>query len=164
MLFLQKKMRVQMTKINKIIYFVIAVIFFIFFDFYFSNLIINSRFSLKENGIFDIIFVQNTGAAFSILENAPLILILFAVAAIFLITLYGIKHIDKFSAFACFWAALLIAGIGCNLYERLSYGYVRDFFKLNFIDFPVFNISDIFINIGVLALIVIILKNKYLKK
>lgn len=153
-----------MTKINKIIYFVIAVIFFIFFDFYFSNLIINSRFSLKENGIFDIIFVQNTGAAFSILENAPLILILFAVAAIFLIILYGIKHIDKFSAFACFWAALLIAGIGCNLYERLSYGYVRDFFKLNFIDFPVFNISDIFINIGVLALIVIILKNKYLKK
>ena len=50
------------------------------------------------------------------------------------------------------------------LYERISLGYVRDFFKLNFIDFPVFNISDMLINIGVLALIVIIIKNKYLKK
>ena len=43
-------------------------------------------------------------------------------------------------------------------------GYVRDFFKLNFVDFPVFNISDIFITIGVLALIVLIVKNKYLRK
>ena len=58
---------------------------------------------------------------------------------------------------------MLIAGISCNLYERIEFGYVRDFFKLNFIDFPVFNISDIFINISVLALIIIIIKNKYLK-
>ena len=49
------------------------------------------------------------------------------------------------------------------MYERMAFGYVRDFFKLNFIDFPVFNISDIFINVGVIAIIVIILKNKYIK-
>ena len=59
---------------------------------------------------------------------------------------------------------MLVAGISCNLFERISYGYVRDFIKLNFIDFPVFNISDIFINIGVLAIIIIIIKNKYIKK
>lgn len=153
-----------MTKINKIIYFVLAVIFFVVFDFYFSNLLINTRFVASENSFIDIIFVQNTGAAFSILENAPILLILLALFAIALIIVYGIKHIDKFSVFACFWTALLISGIGCNLYERLFFGYVRDFFKLNFIDFPVFNISDIFINVGVFALIIIILKNKYLKK
>jgi len=153
-----------MTKINKITYFILTLIFFIIFDFYFSNLLINSRFQLNKNEIFDIVFVQNTGAAFSLLENAPIILILFAIAAILLIIIYGIKHIDKFSSFACFWTAMLISGIGCNLYERITFGYVRDFFKLRFIDFPVFNISDIFINIGVFALIVIILKNKYLKK
>ena len=134
------------------------------FDIYFSNLIVNTYFTGFENGLVDIVFVQNTGAAFSLLENSPLILILFAIAAIVLIIAYGIRNIEKFSSFACFWTALLIAGIGCNLYERLSLGYVRDFFKLNFINFPVFNISDIFINIGVLALIVLIIKNKYLKK
>lgn len=153
-----------MTKINKIIYFVLTLFFFIFLDFYFSNLLLSSKFNIPDNDFLSIIFVQNTGAAFSLLENNPLILILFAVAAILLIIIYGIKHVEKFSTFACFWTALLISGIGCNLYERICFGYVRDFFKLNFIDFPVFNISDIFINIGVIALIVIIIKNKYLKK
>jgi signal peptidase II len=153
-----------MTKINKIVYFILAIIFFTFFDFYFSNLLINSRFSIADNDLFSIIFVQNTGAAFSLLENNPLLLILFASVAIMLIVVYGIKHAEKFSVFACFWAALLISGIGCNLYERIFYGYVRDFFKINIINFPVFNISDIFINIGVIALIIIIIKNKYLKK
>ena len=153
-----------MTKINKIVYFVLTLIFFIFFDFYFSNLLLSSRFNIPDNDFLSIIFVQNTGAAFSLLENNPITLILFAVAAILLIVIYGIRNVEKFSAFACLWTALLISGIGCNPYERIYFGYVRDFFKLNFVDFPVFNISDIFINIGVIALIVIIIKNKYLKK
>ena len=42
----------------------------------------------------------------------------------------------------------------------ISLGYVRDFIKLNFINFPIFNISDIFINISVLAIMVIIIKNE----
>ena len=153
-----------MNKVNKVVYFVLALIFFILFDSYFSNLLIKTRLAVEENSLIDIVFVQNSGAAFSLLENAPLILILFAIFAILLIVVYGVRNIEKFSTIACFWAALLIAGIGCNLYERIAYGYVRDFFKLNFIDFPVFNISDIFINIGVIALIVLIIKNKYLKK
>lgn len=37
---------------------------------------------------------------------------------------------------------------------------VRDFFELTFVNFPVFNISDIFINIGVIALIILILLKK----
>ena len=41
------------------------------------------------------------------------------------------------------------------LYERIHFGFVRDFFKLNFIDFPVFNISDIFINIGVFVILIL---------
>ena len=153
-----------MTKFSKIIYFFISIIFFIAFDLYFSELILSSlRFKIQENKILDLIFVQNTGAAFSILENSKLFLIIFAIIAIILLITYMINHIEKFSTFASFWLAMLISGISCNMYERITLGYVRDFFKLNFIDFPVFNISDIFINIGVFAIIVIIIKNKYLK-
>lgn len=149
---------------NKIIYFIISLIFFICFDLYFSELILNDlRFKVQENGFVDLIFVQNTGAAFSILENYKLFLIVFSIIAIFAISVYVIRHLEKFSTISVFWAAMLLAGIGCNVYERIAFGYVRDFFKLNFIDFPVFNISDIFINIGVLAIIIIIIKNKYLK-
>lgn len=155
----------MMSKTSKIIYFIISVIFFIVFDFYFSNLIINSlRFTPQNNPLVDLIFVQNTGAAFSILENYTGFLISFAVIAILIILVYSARNVEKFSVFAGFWAAMLVAGVGCNLYERIAFGYVRDFFKLTFVDFPVFNISDMFINISVIALIVIIIKNKYLKK
>lgn len=153
-----------MTKLNKIIYFIVSLIFFIGFDLYFSDLILNDiRFKVAENKFMSLIFVQNTGAAFNILEDYKIFLILFAIAAIFVISSYIFRHLEKFSTISVFWAAMLLAGIGCNMYERMSFGYVRDFFKLNFIEFPVFNISDIFINIGVIAIIVIILKNKYIK-
>lgn len=153
-----------MTRASKIVYLIFTSIFLIIFDLYFSGIILDSlRFKLKENPIIDLIFVQNTGAAFNILENSKLFLILFSAAAIFIILFYAIKNASKYSAMAGFWAAMLIAGISCNMYERIAFGYVRDFFKLNFIEFPVFNISDIFINISVLAIIVIIIKNKYLR-
>lgn len=153
-----------MTKDNKIIYLLVSIIFFIVFDLYFSALILDVlRFKVPQNPLIDLIFVQNTGAAFSILEDYKLFLISFSIVAILLILIYAIKNIEKFSTFAVFFASMLIAGVGCNLYERIAFGYVRDFLKLNFIDFPVFNISDIFINISVIALIVIIIKNKYLK-
>lgn len=153
-----------MSKTNKIIYFIFSIIFFIAFDSYFSELILNNlRFSIPKNDFLDLIFVQNTGAAFNLLENYKVFLITFAICAIVTILAYAVRNAEKFSAFACFWAAMLVAGISCNMYERITLGYVRDFFKLNFIDFPVFNISDIFINIGVLAIIIIIIKNKYLR-
>ena len=153
-----------MTKASKIAYLITTSIFLIIFDLYFSGVILDSlRFKLEENPVFDLIVVQNTGAAFSILENSKVFLILFSAAAVFIILFYAIKNVSKFSAMAGFWAAMLIAGISCNMYERIAYGYVRDFFKLNFVEFPVFNISDIFINISVLAIIIIIIKNKYLR-
>lgn len=116
--------------------------------------------TMSSNPVFDLIFIQNTGAAFSILENSKIFLISFSAFAILAMIIYLIKNIQKASSFAIFWASLLIAGVFCNMYERIAYGYVRDFFKLNFIDFPVFNISDIFINISVIAIVIIIITNE----
>ena len=116
--------------------------------------------TMPTNPVFDLIFIQNTGAAFSILENSKIFLISFSALAILTMIFYLIKHIQKASTFAIFWTSHLIAGVFCNMYERIAYGYVRDFFKLNFIDFPVFNISDIFINISVVAIVIIIITNE----
>ena len=114
-----------MTKASKIAYLIVASVFLIAFDLYFSGLILNSlRFKLEENPVFDLIFVQNTGAAFSILENSKAFLILFSAAAIFIILFYAVKNASKYSAMAGFWAAMLIAGISCNMYERIVFGYV----------------------------------------
>ena len=149
-----------MTKASKISYFLVSIIFFIAFDIYFSNIMMSCVETMPSNPVFDLIFIQNTGAAFSILENSKIFLISFSAFAILAMIIYLIKNIQKASTFAIFWASLLIAGVFCNMYERIAYGYVRDFFKLNFIDFPVFNISDIFINISVVAIVIIIITNE----
>ncbi len=154
-----------MQRTSKISYLLISTVFFIIFDIFFSGLIIDSvRYKMPDNPLLDLIYVQNTGAAFSILENSKIFLIGFSIIAIAAILVYGIKNIHRYSVFTLYWISMLVAGIACNLYERIAFGYVRDFFKLNFVNFPVFNISDIFINVGVFAIVVIIIKHNYITK
>ena len=80
--------------------------------------------------------------------------------ALVLLFMHVVHHIKSISLKTCFFIAILSAGIAGNLHERIVYGFVRDYFHLNFVNFPVFNISDIFINLGVIALIIMILIKK----
>lgn len=151
------------SRISKTVYFIICFVFFTFVTLYFSNLIVNniSHGSVYSNSLFSLDYVENTGAAFSILENFQEIIIIGSVVAICWIFSFIIRNISNISMMSIFFLALVASGIGGNLHERIAYGFVRDFIQLNFINFPVFNISDIFINIGVLAIILIIIfKNK----
>lgn len=149
-----------MSKTSKTIYFFISVLFFIFFDIYFSNAIIENIPNFSQNSVFDLIFTKNTGAAFSILQNSKMFLISFSVFAILYISIFLVKSIQKASGISIFWTAMLVSGIFCNMYERIVFGYVRDFIQLNFVDFPVFNLSDIFINVSVFSIVVIIIANE----
>ena len=158
-----QKMGKKMSKNSKIIYFFITAIFFIIIDVYFSEFIIKNGYKLAENSFFSLTFIQNEGAAFSLFEGLKAFLITFSALSILFIIFYTIKQILKISSLGLFFVSLLTAGIFCNMAERICFGYVRDYIKLNFIDFPVFNISDIFINIAVCALILIIIKNNLYK-
>ena len=153
-----------MSKMSKLLFFFVSLIFFVMFDMYYSNVIMSNIENLPQNPVFDLIFVQNTGAAFSILENSKVFLITFSVCAILGIIYYLVKHINKASGLAIFWTSLLVSGIFCNMWERITFGFVRDFFKLNFVNFPVFNISDVFINISVFAIVIIIVKYNFANK
>ena len=148
-----------MNKTSKYIYFAFCYVFFIFVNIYTSNILVeNLTNGLKlDNPVFSINYVKNTGAAFSILKDARELLIILAVIALVLLIMYVIKNIKKISLKECFFIALLSGGIAGNLHERITYGFVRDYFQLNFVNFPVFNISDIFINVGVIALIILII-------
>ncbi|MBO7526901.1 MAG: signal peptidase II, partial [Clostridia bacterium] len=44
---------------------------------------------------------------------------------------------------------MILSGAICNLLDRITFGYVRDFIKLDFINFPIFNIADSAICVGV---------------
>lgn len=151
-----------MEKTSKFIYFVICYVFFIFTDLYLSNILVDKLIHgyKLSNPVFSLNYIKNTGAAFSILQNSRELLIILSMVALVLLALHVIHNLKSISLKSCFFIALLSAGIAGNLHERIIYGYVRDYFQLNFINFPVFNISDILINVGVIALIIMILIKK----
>lgn len=151
-----------MEKTSKFIYFVICYVFFIFTDLYLSNILVDKLVHgyRLSNPVFSLNYIKNTGAAFSILQNSRELLIILSMIALVLLALHVIHNLKSISLKSCFFIALLSAGIAGNLHERIIYGYVRDYFQLNFISFPVFNISDILINVGVIALIIMILIKK----
>ncbi len=150
-------------KISNFLYFIVCYVFFIYVNISLSNFIvyhIRDGYRFTSN-VISLHYVKNTGAAFSILQDSREILIILSVIALVLLFLYALKHIKSISMKSLFFIALLSAGIAGNLHERISLGYVRDFFEFSFVNnFPVFNVSDIFINIGVIALIILILLKK----
>ena len=151
----------KLSKNNKIIYFILCVITTSLLDLYSSGYIIENQQSFQQNcfsKFIEFTYYENTGAAFSILENTTLLLILIGFFSIIAITYLLLKHIDKAKTFDCFLIAMLFSGILCNTYERITLGFVRDYFQLKTVYFPVFNISDILINISVLAIIVVTIK------
>ena len=104
--------------------------------------------------------VHNDGAAWGIFSNYQFIIIIGTIISFFVIYkfTYGFKTNTRNNiAFG-----LLLGGLSGNLIDRLFLGYVRDF--LDFIifsyDFPVFNIADVAIVIGVLLLIIAIIKGE----
>lgn len=151
-----------MKKRSNFIYFFVSFIFLSFVDFYYSQIITTKllsgwRFSSK---FINIIYAENTGAAFSIMRDYTEFLTALSMIAIVAIIFYVLKNLETAGKKEIFFLSFLAAGILGNFYERVSLGYVRDFFDIPFINFPIFNISDVFINIGVIGIIILILIRK----
>lgn len=151
-----------MKKLSNFIYFCITFLFFTYTDLFFSNLIAHKLLNgwHFSNRLISVAYAENTGAAFSIMQHSTKILIVLSILAIFGIFYFVIKNSETILKKELFFLSFLTAGILGNLYERIFLGYVRDFFDLTFVTFPIFNISDIFINIGVLGIIILILLSK----
>lgn len=147
---------------TKILYFITCFVFFIILDLFLSNLLVQSMaHGLHFNTpVLKLHYLENTGAAFNILHDAREALIIFSASAITLLFVYVINNLQRLKGTTLFWIALLCAGTFGNMHERIILGCVRDFFELTFIKFPVFNISDIMINVSVIALVIIILFKK----
>lgn len=154
-------MKTKKYKLNPITYFFVCLSTMIAFDLVLTDYILHNIFVSSDFKFLDIVYVQNTGAAFSSFPHSAIFLAVISILAVILIIMELIKNKDRYSILTCFFSAMLCSGIICNTYERLVLGYVRDFINLKFIKFPVFNISDVLINLGVLAIIVLIITKKY---
>ena len=115
---------------------------------------------LFENPVIRLTFVHNTGAAFNLFESRiPFLIAVGVLALIYIIHRVYISK-DSLNKASAVGFALMTSGLAHNMYERISLGYVRDYFDLNFINFPVFNMADVLITCGAVILISQIIAKK----
>lgn len=98
--------------------------------------------------IMEFLYVENRGIAFGMLQGKshfiiPLTIVILAVCIYFLI--YYIKKSKHLPSIAL---TFIIGGAIGNLIDKLRLGYVVDFLHTTFMEFPVFNLADVFVCVG----------------
>ena len=97
--------------------------------------------------VFHLTFVKNPGAAFGMLSNSRWVFMVTSTVAIIAVMYYLIRHrpTNKWLV----WGLSMIVGGGIgNMIDRISLGYVVDFFDFTLINFAVFNVADSFVCVG----------------
>ena len=124
----------------------------------FSKFVIVNTFDFEEEVVvirdfFSIFYIRNTGAAFGIFSSHTMLL---TVITLFIIYIF-IKYVNKnkFCILEEVSYGLIFGGAPGNLFDRIVNGYVIDFLSFNIFgySFPVFNVADICVVIGVFLLI-----------
>ena len=142
------------------LYFLSLSIFIVLIDqftkylmFYNKKLFINKDFLL-----FKLDFVKNYGAAFNLFSGSRIFLSLTSILFSILL-IYLIFRKNTLNSFDLYSYSFILGGTIGNGIDRIYKGFVVDFINLNIINFPVFNIADISINIGFIILLYNIFKN-----
>lgn len=107
-------------------------------------------------GVLRLHYLENRGAAFGILQNQRwlfAVLTIAILAAVIYVVIRMPKTRHYLPAFLlCF---ILIAGAVGNFYDRIAHGYVVDFIYFCLIDFPIFNLADIYVTCSLFAFLVL---------
>lgn len=135
----------------------------IVFYFLFSALVIGldqwvkfwivSNFALGDTqniipNILSFTYVQNTGAAWSIFEGQMGFFTVITLIAVVVVTYLLVRYRNENKLFTIGLALVLAGAIG-NFIDRVRLGYVVDMFQTDFMNFPIFNVADMSLCIGV---------------
>ena len=104
-------------------------------------------------------YLKNSGAAFSMLENQQWFFAIITLIAMGAAFVYLYRHI-KGSLWLLLGLTLIISGGIGNFIDRLRQGFVVDMFHLDFMNFAIFNVADIYLTIGVGLLLIYILREE----
>lgn len=107
-------------------------------------------------GVLALTNLRNSGAAWSILEGQQWLFIVISLIAIVVVLYLMRRWRNRWPLLL--GLSLVLAGTLGNFCDRLLHGYVVDMFELLFINFPIFNVADICLTIGVLILVIEILR------
>lgn len=108
------------------------------------------------DGIFDFFYIHNDGAGFGVFSGK---MWLFFIVTILIVSylIYLIYRHRHAKWYLTLTYGLLLGGAIGNFIDRILYGYVIDMIRLQFMDFPIFNIADMALSIGVVWLIIQVL-------
>ena len=150
----------MINKIQTKLYFFSLSIFIVLIDQYTKYLIFYNHkiFLNKDFLLFKLDFVKNYGAAFNIFSGSRVFLSLISIFFSILL-IYLIFRKNTLNLFDLYSYSFILGGTIGNGIDRIYKGFVVDFINLNIINFPVFNIADISINIGFIILLYNIFKN-----
>lgn len=109
-------------------------------------------------GVLQLHLLYNTGAAFSILTGKTIVFYVLTpvIAAVIIYFFIRLPFEKKYLPMA-FVLTSLVAGAAGNYIDRLVFSKVTDFIYFSIINFPVFNVADIYVTISVIVLLVLIL-------
>ena len=115
-----------------------------------------NNFSLHDGmelikGLVSILYVRNTGAAWGMFEGKMVFFYLITAVAVGTLLYLMFKEKGKSKLLLTAYSLILAGAVG-NFIDRIRLGYVVDMFKFEFIDFPIFNVADICLTIGVIFL------------
>ncbi len=150
----------MINKIQTKLYFLSLSIFIVLIDQFTKYLIsYNNKLLInKDFLLFKLDFVKNYGAAFNIFSGSRILLSLISIFFSILL-IYLIFRKNTLNLFDLYSYSFILGGTIGNGIDRIYKGFVVDFINLNIINFPVFNIADICINIGFILLLYNIFKN-----
>lgn len=108
--------------------------------------------------VFELQYLENHGAAFGLFQNRQIIFVV--IAAVILIAgiiFYQNLPADRRFLPLKFCTVCIAAGALGNMIDRVRIGYVVDFFYFSLIDFPIFNVADIYVTVATALLVVLVL-------
>ena len=109
-------------------------------------------------GVLEFTYIQNTGAAWGMLSGQRIFFLLLTVIIVMLITYIVIRMpFNKKYMPLYITCVLVVSGALGNFIDRLTLAYVRDFIYFKIINFPVFNVADIYVTVSVILFIILLL-------
>ena len=122
-----------------------------------ANLMNQEPFVIMKD-VFQLRYLENRGAAFGMMQGQQTFFVISALIAVAVIT-YVYFKLPWEKRFHPLRAVVLFIAAGAvgNLIDRLVLGYVVDFFYFELIDFPIFNVADIYVTCATIILALLIL-------
>ncbi|GAB6088315.1 signal peptidase II [Alkaliphilus crotonatoxidans] len=127
-----------------------------------KNWALNSLKPLRDlpviQNIFHLTYVENRGAAFGMLQNQKLFFIITTLLVVGGVLIFMIKNKNNMHILLKISLSLIVGGALGNFLDRIRHGFVVDFFRIAWFDFPVFNVADSAIVVGAILVSYYVIK------